>query len=244
MPPEREDSASLVDMLGFAREVVTFARGRNRTDLDNDRALLRSLERSLELVGECARRISAATREAHPEVPWQDIVGMRNIIAHEYGRVDLDEIWRTALRDAPKLVVALQGAAVKNFNWRKAISSTRHGMVLAEKFAASSSSAVAAAVNRRLMWSMWGAQDPPDAVSLDLQCVGYLAAGADAQEGIKSFFEKRAPNFLLKPSKDMPPIRSEGGVSERRSIKTGVRPRQHASAANRSQQSARRVDDR
>jgi len=77
---------------------------------------------------------------------------------------------------------------------------------LAARFAASTSSAVAAAVNRRLMWSMWGAQDPLDAVSLDLQCVGYLAAGADAQEGIKSFFEKRAPTFPLKPSKDMPPF--------------------------------------
>ena len=77
---------------------------------------------------------------------------------------------------------------------------------LAAKFAAGTSSAVAAAVNRRLMWSMWGAQDPLDAVSLDLQCVGYLAAGADAQEGIRSFFEKRAPNFPLKPSKDMPPF--------------------------------------
>jgi enoyl-CoA hydratase/carnithine racemase len=77
---------------------------------------------------------------------------------------------------------------------------------LAKKFAASSSSSVAAAVNRRLMWSMLGTQDPIDAVTLDLQCVGYLAAGADAQEGIKSFFEKRAPNFPLKPSKDMPPF--------------------------------------
>jgi enoyl-CoA hydratase/carnithine racemase len=77
---------------------------------------------------------------------------------------------------------------------------------LAARFAASTSSAVAAAVNRRLMWSMWGAQDPLDAVTLDLQCVGHLAAGADAQEGIKSFFEKRAPVFPLKPSKDMPPF--------------------------------------
>ena len=77
---------------------------------------------------------------------------------------------------------------------------------LARKFASNSSSAVAAAVNRRLMWSMWGAQDPLDAVTLDLQCVGHLAAGADAQEGIKSFFEKRAPSFPLRPSKDMPPF--------------------------------------
>lgn len=77
---------------------------------------------------------------------------------------------------------------------------------LARKFAASTSSAVAAAVNRRLMWTMMGAQDPLDAVTLDIACVGYLAAGADAQEGIKSFFEKRAPAFPLKPSKDMPPF--------------------------------------
>ncbi len=77
---------------------------------------------------------------------------------------------------------------------------------LARKFAASSSSSVAAAVNRRLMWTMLGAQDPLDAVTLDLQCVGYLAASADAQEGIKSFFEKRPPAFPLKPSKDMPPF--------------------------------------
>ena len=48
--------------------------------------------------------------------------------------------------------------------------------------------------------------DPLDAVTLDLQCVGYLAAAADAQEGIKSFFEKRAPVFPLKPSRDMPPF--------------------------------------
>jgi enoyl-CoA hydratase/carnithine racemase len=77
---------------------------------------------------------------------------------------------------------------------------------LARKFADRNSSAVAAAVNRRLMWSMMGAQDPLDAVTLDVACVGYLAAGADAQEGIKSFFEKRPPAFPLRPSKDMPPF--------------------------------------
>ncbi len=77
---------------------------------------------------------------------------------------------------------------------------------LARKFADASSSAVAAAVNRRMMWSMWGARDPSDALALDLQCVGWLGAGADAQEGIKSFFEKRPPKFPLKPSKDMPPF--------------------------------------
>jgi uncharacterized protein with HEPN domain len=108
MLPDERDRASLVDMLGFAREVVAFMRGRKRKDLDSDRAFLRSLERSLELVGECARRISVGTREAYPSISWRDIIGMRNIIAHEYGRVDPDELWKTANRDVPLLVSNLE----------------------------------------------------------------------------------------------------------------------------------------
>ncbi len=99
---------------------------------------------------------------------------------------------------------ALRGGLVRSIHAPEDLVPT--AQALARKFAASTSSAVAAAVNRRLMWSMWGAQDPLDAVTLDLQCVGHLAAGADAQEGIKSFFEKRAPSFPLKPSCDMPPF--------------------------------------
>jgi uncharacterized protein with HEPN domain len=57
---------------------------------------LKALERSLEVVGEYAR------------IAWRDIIGMRNIIAHEYGRVDPDELWTTAIRDAPVLVSELE----------------------------------------------------------------------------------------------------------------------------------------
>jgi uncharacterized protein with HEPN domain len=63
----------------------------------------------LELLGECARRISPTTRQAYPAILWQDIIGMRNIIAHEYGKIDLDEIWRTMQSDAPQLMLALEG---------------------------------------------------------------------------------------------------------------------------------------
>ena len=96
-------------MLEFAREAVTFARGRTRADLDQDKSLLRALERVLELIGEAARRISMATRDAYPAIPWQDIIGMRNIIAHEYGRIDPDEIWKAVRVDAPELVSILEG---------------------------------------------------------------------------------------------------------------------------------------
>jgi uncharacterized protein with HEPN domain len=108
MPPEKDERAALVDMLEFAREVCAFVDGRSRQDLDIDRTLLRALERTLELVGECARRIPENTRLAHPSIPWRAMVGMRNIIAHDYGRVNLDLIWRTAQRDMPPVVAALE----------------------------------------------------------------------------------------------------------------------------------------
>ena len=99
---------------------------------------------------------------------------------------------------------ALRGGLVRSVHGPEELLPA--AQALAKKFADKGSSAVAAAVNRRLMWSMLGAQNPLDAVTLDVACVGYLAAGADAQEGIKSFFEKRPPAFPLKPSKDMPPF--------------------------------------
>ncbi|UYN96840.1 MAG: enoyl-CoA hydratase/isomerase family protein [Enhydrobacter sp.] len=99
---------------------------------------------------------------------------------------------------------ALEGGLVRSVHPPDGLLSSARA--LARKFADASTSSVAAAVNRRLMWSMWGAQDPLDAVTLDLQCVGHLAQAADAQEGIKSFFEKRPPQFPMKPSRDMPPF--------------------------------------
>jgi uncharacterized protein with HEPN domain len=108
MPPEKDERATLVDMLEFGREVCSFVEGRTRQDLDVDRTLLRALERVLELVGECARRIPEGTRLAYPSIPWRAMIGMRNIIAHDYGRVNLDLIWRTAQRDIPPVVAALE----------------------------------------------------------------------------------------------------------------------------------------
>jgi enoyl-CoA hydratase/carnithine racemase len=99
---------------------------------------------------------------------------------------------------------ALRGGLVRSIHAPEELLPA--AQALAKKFAASTSSSVAAAVNRRLMWTMMGAQDPLDAVTLDVACVGYLAAGADAQEGIKSFFEKRPAAFPLRPSTDMPPF--------------------------------------
>ena len=57
----------------------------------------------LEIVGEACRALSPSLRERHPEVPWSDITGMRNILVHDYFGLDLDEVWSAVDHDLPVL---------------------------------------------------------------------------------------------------------------------------------------------
>jgi uncharacterized protein with HEPN domain len=57
----------------------------------------------LTLIGEASKRLSDAFRSRHEDIPWADLRGMRNILIHEYHRVDLQEVWHTARHDLPIL---------------------------------------------------------------------------------------------------------------------------------------------
>lgn len=70
--------------------------------------LVRAVERGVEIIGEAARRVSAKVADAHPEVPWRSIIGQRNILAHEYGHIDHELLYRTVIEDLPGLIVQLQ----------------------------------------------------------------------------------------------------------------------------------------
>jgi uncharacterized protein with HEPN domain len=69
---------------------------------------LLSLVRCIEIIGEAAARVSAEMRATVPELPWQDIVGMRNRLIQAYFDVDHDRVWDTVERDLPGLIAALQ----------------------------------------------------------------------------------------------------------------------------------------
>ena len=59
--------------------------------------------RRLEVIGEAANRLPDEFRSQYPQIPWNKIVGMRNVLIHEYDSIDLDRIWETIQRDIPKL---------------------------------------------------------------------------------------------------------------------------------------------
>jgi uncharacterized protein with HEPN domain len=108
MQPEDRDPAHLWDMLQAARDAAGIVANVTRERFVADRVRMLALERSLELVGEAARRVSEALRSKHPRIPWREMIGLRNILAHDYGRIDHDKLYATAVKDIPSLIKELE----------------------------------------------------------------------------------------------------------------------------------------
>jgi uncharacterized protein with HEPN domain len=106
----KDDMTRLRHMLDAAEEASGFAQGRARADLDSDRMLVLALVKDIEIIGEAAYQISPVTREQLPEIPWEDIIGMRHRLVHAYFAVNLDILWGTVEKDLPPLVATLNKA--------------------------------------------------------------------------------------------------------------------------------------
>jgi len=103
-----DDFVRLRHMLDAGREALEFTEGRRRDELDRDRMLTLSLMKAIEIVGEAAFKISEATRAEHPEIPWQQIVGMRHRLVHSYFDINLDVLWQTVEEDLPTLITLIE----------------------------------------------------------------------------------------------------------------------------------------
>lgn len=64
--------------------------------------------RRLEVIGEAVKNLPKTLRDAHPEIPWREMAGMRDVLIHEYFNVDLQLAWRAVQRDLPRVKDALQ----------------------------------------------------------------------------------------------------------------------------------------
>ena len=102
------DDILLLDMLLAARDAVEFAAGLTSEAFERNRMAQRATLKSVEIVGEAASRIGVETKEAHPEIPWAAIVGMRNRLVHEYSNVNLKRVWEVVQHDIPHLIAQLE----------------------------------------------------------------------------------------------------------------------------------------
>jgi uncharacterized protein with HEPN domain len=102
------DEAYLLDMLQAAQDARSFTSGLTRSDFDKSRIAQYAVAHALQIIGEAAARVSDETRAKAPTVPWVQVIGMRNRLVHDYGRIDRDILWDTTSADIPALTAALE----------------------------------------------------------------------------------------------------------------------------------------
>ena len=101
------DEAYLLDIIIAAKQAMKFSEGLAWEKFKTSSLHQHAIMRVLEIVGEAARKISSETKAAHHEVPWNDMIGMRNKLIHDYFRLDLQKVWDTVQRDIPSLITKI-----------------------------------------------------------------------------------------------------------------------------------------
>ena len=103
-----EDRIRLRHMLEAAQKIDAFTQGRTRQDLDTNEMLALAVIRLIEILGEAAKNISLDVQAQAPEVPWRQIAGTRDRLAHAYFDVNLDIIWQIIATDLQPLIHNLE----------------------------------------------------------------------------------------------------------------------------------------
>jgi len=94
-------------MLDYAQKAIVISRDRKRNDLDEDLTFNLALTHLVEIIGEAANRVPEEFQENHTEIPWGQIIGMRNRLIHGYDEVDLNFLWSVVQDDLPGLIAQI-----------------------------------------------------------------------------------------------------------------------------------------
>ena len=105
--------ARLQDILTCSYNIQAFTAGMNFDSFLDDSKTIRAVAFELTTIGEAVRTIPQEIQEKYPEVPWGKIQGIRNILVHEYFRLDEEMLWKTIQDDIPRLIKILQKITCK-----------------------------------------------------------------------------------------------------------------------------------
>jgi uncharacterized protein with HEPN domain len=99
----RDSSADFDDILDAISAIRDYTQSLTRDDFGRDRKTVDAVLRNLEVIGEAVKQLPADVRSAHPDVEWQKIAGLRDILIHAYFGVDLDIVWDVVSNKLPAL---------------------------------------------------------------------------------------------------------------------------------------------
>lgn len=103
----RSDRERLLDILEAIERIEKYAE-EGKSAFDADELIQTWIVHHIEIIGEACRSLPAEFQARHGNVPWADIVGMRNILIHHYFGIDTDAVWNVVAHDIPELKMNIQ----------------------------------------------------------------------------------------------------------------------------------------
>lgn len=95
-------------MFDMSQQALEISSSKDKEVYDQDVTLRLALTHLVQMIGEAAQHVSNPFREAHLEIPWREIIGMRHRIVHDYLNVDEDVVWQVVQDDLPRLSATLK----------------------------------------------------------------------------------------------------------------------------------------
>ena len=101
----KDDSIYIDHILNSINRIIDYTSGKDRVSFEADLVTQDAVVRQLEIIGEVTKRVSKEFRSKHPDIPWSDMAGMRDVLIHDYIDVDFGVVWKTASEDIPNLKI-------------------------------------------------------------------------------------------------------------------------------------------
>ena len=98
----------ITHILDAIARIRQYTDGFSLTQFAADQKTVDAVTRNFEIIGEAAKNVPSDIQKQHPDIPWSLMIGMRNLLAHDYETIDPATLWQTVQEDLPPLIPPLQ----------------------------------------------------------------------------------------------------------------------------------------
>ena len=108
MPLNENDLSFLIDIINCIKDINEFTMEIQFHEFEKDKMRKLAVERQLEVIGQAANKISKETQDILKNIPWPNIIGLRNKLAHDYGEILAERIWTISKNSIQELLKELE----------------------------------------------------------------------------------------------------------------------------------------
>jgi uncharacterized protein with HEPN domain len=108
MPLNENDLSYIMDIADCILDILEFTSSVSYYEFEKDKMRKLAVERQLEIIGQAANKISKETQEQMQNIPWGNIIGLRNKLARDYGDILAERIWNITKKSVPELLQEIE----------------------------------------------------------------------------------------------------------------------------------------